>query len=317
MSKVSLFGKELRRLRTSKAMTINDLSDKSSVSSSYISQIENGKRDTPQPDTIKKIALGLDVDYFSLMRIAGHMDSEEKGQFNASEMLMAIPIDVKTQFIVNNLNEEIRSSPELEKDRAKLELDLNARLSDEENVHQEFLSFMTNSGNAGHFLKVLRIYRNIDIELIANHLNMESKTYASLEDKLKKDSTFLKDNADKLGEILGVGNFNSWYKTTLKPSLRGMRFGALYESEIMEISFRVNSVSKKTDANGIDYYESYTYEELERNFFNLHNVLNQKEYDVLYKNKVLSKAQIEKVKTMLKIILEDDWREVKTNGTLP
>lgn len=78
------------------------------------------------------------------------------------------------------------------------------------------------------------------------------------------------------------------------------------ESDITTISFDVNSVYKKTDENGVDYYVTYTYEELERNFFNLDNLLNQKEHDVLYKDKVLSKSEIEKVKAMLKLLLNEN-----------
>ncbi|AYV69160.1 hypothetical protein C2I06_21200 [Niallia circulans] len=50
MSKYNFFGEEIKRIRNAKKMTINELSEKSSVSSSYISQIENGKRDTPTPE---------------------------------------------------------------------------------------------------------------------------------------------------------------------------------------------------------------------------------------------------------------------------
>jgi transcriptional regulator with XRE-family HTH domain len=71
------FGEYLKRIRESKDMTISTLEKASDVSSAQLSRIENGKRDTPKPETIKKIAKGLDTDYSEMMRVAGYVVDED------------------------------------------------------------------------------------------------------------------------------------------------------------------------------------------------------------------------------------------------
>ena len=88
MKAISAFGKKMKELRLQKDMSINAVSKKSGVSQSYLSQIENGARDTPQPDTIKKIASGLDVDYFVLMKAAGFMATSNEIIKNDDEDLL-------------------------------------------------------------------------------------------------------------------------------------------------------------------------------------------------------------------------------------
>lgn len=55
MDKVTNFGKYLRKLRIDKEEKLEDMADKLSVSSAYLSAIELGKRNIPQ-DMIYKIA---------------------------------------------------------------------------------------------------------------------------------------------------------------------------------------------------------------------------------------------------------------------
>ncbi len=55
-----LFGKRLRHIRKQKAMTQEELSDKSKLSIQYIGEIERGKRN-PSLSSVKDIALALDV----------------------------------------------------------------------------------------------------------------------------------------------------------------------------------------------------------------------------------------------------------------
>lgn len=68
------FGVLLRELRESRGMTVNQLGIYSEVSPALISKIENGKRGTPKPDTIEKLAKGLKMPYEELMAVAGYVD---------------------------------------------------------------------------------------------------------------------------------------------------------------------------------------------------------------------------------------------------
>ncbi|RKD21124.1 hypothetical protein BEP19_15745 [Ammoniphilus oxalaticus] len=72
------FGKELRRLRRNKRLTMNQLGDKVDLTQPYISMIENGKAGKVIPDTIKKLSDGLGVDYSDLMRKAGYLKNRKE-----------------------------------------------------------------------------------------------------------------------------------------------------------------------------------------------------------------------------------------------
>lgn len=76
------FGDELKRIRESKGMTVNQLAMYSGVSAASISRYETGERGTPKPPTLEKLAKGLRVDYTELMKIAGHLraDQEKQGE---------------------------------------------------------------------------------------------------------------------------------------------------------------------------------------------------------------------------------------------
>lgn len=63
---MSTFGQELRARRARK-LTVNQLAVYSGISSATISKIENGKRGTPKPATIKKLAAVLKIPHENLM----------------------------------------------------------------------------------------------------------------------------------------------------------------------------------------------------------------------------------------------------------
>ena len=320
MKRVSPFGEEIKRIRKSKGISIRSLSEQSGVSHSYISQIENGNRDTPQPELIKKIAKGLGVDYFFLMRIAGFMNHEvEEKSVNVSELINSLPTEYKRLILQDDQIKRERSAPKFDAPNSKVDKfwskgakkmavqnSSNFEELDLEELNNSLETFLSTRATAGDFLKILRLYRNIEIEEMANHLNMDSKTYETLEMNLKYSSSLLKKYGKKIGEFLGVGNFGEWFRVVVRSEPLSSFIRDYTESDYETVSFSVKSVYKKTDENGIDYYDTYTPEELERSFFNLDNLLNQEEHDVLYKDKVLSKSEIVKVKTMLKLLLEDN-----------
>lgn len=78
------FGKYLRNLRTLQKISIRQLALYSKVSNSYISQIENGKRNIPNPEILEKLAPYLKVPYNELMEKAGYIkpDNNEKTSNN-------------------------------------------------------------------------------------------------------------------------------------------------------------------------------------------------------------------------------------------
>ena len=77
MDKVA-FGSDIKRMREEKGISLKQLGDKAGFSKSYISMIENGKlKSFPKPETLEKLAKGLNVDYHMLMLMAGYIDQKQ------------------------------------------------------------------------------------------------------------------------------------------------------------------------------------------------------------------------------------------------
>ncbi|WP_407673438.1 helix-turn-helix domain-containing protein [Paenibacillus silvisoli] len=78
------FGSILRRLREQRGFTLNQFAIYAGVSNGLISKIENGKRGTPKPETIEKLAKALKMEYSELMVLAGYSDEKEKSSSDAA-----------------------------------------------------------------------------------------------------------------------------------------------------------------------------------------------------------------------------------------
>lgn len=75
---ISTFGTEIHDIRISKKLSLKDVAEKGELSHSYLSQIENGVRNAPKPNMIKKLAKGLNVPYIELLQKAGYIEEAEK-----------------------------------------------------------------------------------------------------------------------------------------------------------------------------------------------------------------------------------------------
>jgi transcriptional regulator with XRE-family HTH domain len=82
------FGEYLRNVRQAKGITIRELAEKTGLNHSAISRIERNER-IPKATTIKKLALGVDEPYESLMEKAGyltqHPESEDSSKHTENE----------------------------------------------------------------------------------------------------------------------------------------------------------------------------------------------------------------------------------------
>lgn len=72
------FGEYLRKLRKENGLTIRQLAYASSVSQTYIVNIENGKRGIPSPEIIKRLAGPLRTPFTQLMKNAGYVPSDAR-----------------------------------------------------------------------------------------------------------------------------------------------------------------------------------------------------------------------------------------------
>lgn len=70
---MSDFGSYIKGIREGKSMTLNQVAMYADISAAQLSRIETGKRGTPKPATVEKIAKALKVDYKELMVVAGYI----------------------------------------------------------------------------------------------------------------------------------------------------------------------------------------------------------------------------------------------------
>ncbi|CAM3302269.1 MULTISPECIES: helix-turn-helix domain-containing protein [Paenibacillus] len=91
------FGEYIRKLREQKGLSLNQLATKSGVSNAQISRIENGLRDLPRPETIKKLAIGLDAPQAELMEKAGYFEGLEEEKKKAVKSYVTIHEDLDQQ----------------------------------------------------------------------------------------------------------------------------------------------------------------------------------------------------------------------------
>lgn len=95
------FGKKLRELRKNKEMTSSELSKKANVSQSYLSQLETGKNKNPTPDILRRLAKGLNVSYFELMKVAGYGDKENPIPSDSFyDLIHKTPSEIESRIII-------------------------------------------------------------------------------------------------------------------------------------------------------------------------------------------------------------------------
>lgn len=71
------FGKYLKSLRNEKNLTLTQLGKLAGYSNPYLSQIENGHKGIPSPETLEKLAPHLGISHTELMFKAGYISMEE------------------------------------------------------------------------------------------------------------------------------------------------------------------------------------------------------------------------------------------------
>lgn len=94
----SFLGENIKKYRLNLELSIKDLSERSGVSSSTISQIENGKRKSLRSESLEKIAKALNINVNELLSI-------DEGSYEVSDLNEAI------QFILSDDEVSIDSTP--------------------------------------------------------------------------------------------------------------------------------------------------------------------------------------------------------------
>ncbi|WP_438316516.1 helix-turn-helix domain-containing protein [Sporosarcina sp. FA9] len=214
MKEISDYGKLQRKIRTDAKMSIRLLSEKSGVSHSYLSQVENGTRPAPSPDVLSKIAIALNYDYFSLLRTAGHMTVNTTPDYLEPTfiftMIKEIPNEDKKDFLFRFRETEKNKDAPNANNLERLDFLINSEDSEEE-INEYLLSNFRFYAGPSDYLALLRVYRNMTPKEVAECLyEVGVDEYIENENNLQMDSPFLKKWGKVLGLALGVDDLSLW-----------------------------------------------------------------------------------------------------------
>lgn len=88
------FGSYLKKIREDRNLSTRQVETYTKVSNSYLSLIENGKRDIPSPDILRKLSPLYKVPYEELMFNAGYLEPNAKlKDFNGNIIVDRININ--------------------------------------------------------------------------------------------------------------------------------------------------------------------------------------------------------------------------------
>ena len=88
-----VFGLKIKQLRLDRSLSLNDLSQKSGLSISYINEIEKGKK-YPKADKIIALAQALDTDYDALVSLKLSKRLEPISELLSSNILTELPLEL-------------------------------------------------------------------------------------------------------------------------------------------------------------------------------------------------------------------------------
>ena len=78
-------GKELRKGRESKGMSLEAAATPAKISATYLHKLERGVVSNPSPRVLARIAVALEVPYLRLMELAGYLDEMQLAEARMRE----------------------------------------------------------------------------------------------------------------------------------------------------------------------------------------------------------------------------------------
>ena len=78
-------GKELRKGREGKGMSLEAATGSAKISATYLHKLERGVVSSPSPRVLARIAIALEVPYLRLMELAGYLDEMQLAEMRIRE----------------------------------------------------------------------------------------------------------------------------------------------------------------------------------------------------------------------------------------
>ncbi|MCI2255537.1 helix-turn-helix domain-containing protein [Domibacillus sp. PGB-M46] len=276
--------------RTTKGLSTYKLAALVGVSQSYLSQLENGRKDKPpSPEIIKKLSNALEVDYFELMRLAGYMDT----------------IDFRTDFTGFDALPPKRAP---EYNQQKVDIVYDPRPS----YRKDPIGLLLNGSFPKEKLfKSIRSVKKISIDEISKRSGLEAQFVQDFEDAKNYPT---EQHLYSLFHALHLEDLYSWLTDHLDALVKDLdqldrikikkHLDQFLKANFTEVSFKVFNREEFTDSTGQKVTRTVPKEELTERFFSLNHLL-EREGNVYYEGKILSKKDRDKIKILLNLMLED------------
>ncbi|OES45388.1 helix-turn-helix domain-containing protein [Domibacillus iocasae] len=276
--------------RTAKGLSTYKLADLVGVSQSYLSQLENGRKDKPpSPEIIKKLSNALEVDYFELMRLAGYMDTinfrTDSNDFDGFLPKRA------AEYNQQNVNIVYDPRPSYRKDPVGLLL------------HGSFPK--------EKLFKSIRSIKNLSIDEISKRSGLEAQFIQDFEDAKNYPTD---QHLYSMFDALHLEDIHSWLTDHSDELIKDLEqldrikikkhLNQFLKTNFTEISFDVFNKEEFTDSTGQKVTRTVPKEELTERFFSLNHLL-ERDGNIYYEGKILSKKERDKLKILLNLMLED------------
>ncbi|OMP68696.1 helix-turn-helix domain-containing protein [Domibacillus epiphyticus] len=284
------FIKYIKDKRTMKGLSTYKLAALIGVSQSYLSQLENGRKDKPpSPEIIKKLSSALEVDYFELMRLAGYMDTFDfRADFTSYDPL---PPKREPEYNQQAADSVYDPGPSYRKDPIGL--------------------LLQGSFPKEKLFKSIRSYKKISIDEISKRSGLDAQYIQDFEDA----KTYPTDeHLYSLFHALNLEDIYNWFLDHADVMIEDLeqldrikiRKNLIHflKTNFTEISFHVFNREEYTGPTGEKVTRTVPKEELTERFFSLNHLL-ERDGNVYYQGKILSKKDRDKIKILLNLMLED------------
>ena len=100
-----MIGKNIQELRKRKGMTLTQLAANAGISKSYLSNIERGVNQNPSIEVLKRLAVVLNADLKTLLRVEDRMEIDQ----NLNQELIDLIEELRTSVIEKEAMDEYRA----------------------------------------------------------------------------------------------------------------------------------------------------------------------------------------------------------------
>ncbi|WP_191566455.1 helix-turn-helix domain-containing protein [Metabacillus idriensis] len=276
--------------RTTKGLSTYKLAALVGVSQSYLSQLENGRKDKPpSPEIIKKLSNALEIDYFELMRLAGYMDAFDlQADFSSYE---PIPPKRAPEYGQRTENSVYDPGPFYRKDPIGL--------------------LLQGSYPKEKLFKSIRSFKEISIDEISKRSGLDAQYIKDVEDAKVYPTD---EQLYSLFYALDIEDMYNWFHDNADiiiedfeklDQIKTRKYLIHFlKTNFTKVSFHVFNREEYMSPTGKKVSRTVPKEELTERFFSLNHLL-EREGNVYYEGKILSKKERDKLKILLNLMLED------------